>query len=143
MILQMWQIVTILVIAFLFGFGIGRTFGEARAWRKMDKQQERHAGTPPLFRFMERPIGNLQYRTEGSTILAVKQGKGLANEPFEWYLMKSPYGRYFEQTHHFYETLGQEDEILPRTKEQAMQSYNDWQDKRVSFEEAFGDKLVD
>jgi hypothetical protein len=40
-ILHTWQVVAALVIAFLFGFGIGRTYGEGQAWDKMDREEER------------------------------------------------------------------------------------------------------
>lgn len=46
MFLQSWQMVAILVGAFVFGFGIGRTFGESRAWAKMDKAQSAFNAVP-------------------------------------------------------------------------------------------------
>jgi hypothetical protein len=40
MMLQMWQIAATAIVAFLFGFGTGRTFGESRAWKKMEQEEE-------------------------------------------------------------------------------------------------------
>lgn len=35
-----WQIAATAIVAFIFGFGIGRTFGESRAWEKMEREEE-------------------------------------------------------------------------------------------------------
>lgn len=39
MVLQVWQIVASLVVAFLFGCRIGYVMGEASAWETMDEQE--------------------------------------------------------------------------------------------------------
>jgi len=39
-VLNTWQLISAVVLIFLFGFGIGRTFGELRAWKKMEREEE-------------------------------------------------------------------------------------------------------
>ena len=137
--LNIWQLLAVLVITYLFGWGIGRTTGESRAWAKMDKQEDKPRDS--LFRPMQQVIGNVQYRSEGSTILAVRTDVDDEKKRIRYqdFLMKTPGGRYFRQMHSIYGMEG----IFPLTKEEAMRYFNTRSEQRVSFEEAFGEKLID
>ena len=109
--------------------------------RRKTRQAPDMPKEPLLFHSIEQTFGNVLYRTEGSTILAVEY-VGFADRT-ERYLMKSPNGRYFMQTHNRYKSGSEDASIFPYTKDQAIRSYNHMVDKRVSFEEAFGEKLIE
>ncbi|SRR5258708_1176857 len=102
---------------------------------------EEQPSEPSLFHPIEQTFGNVLYRTEGAAILAIDHA-GFADYT-ERYLMKSSNGRYFMQTHNRYKSGSEDASIFPYTKDQAMRSYNHAADKRVSFEEAFGEKLIE
>lgn len=75
MFLHVWQIVASLIIAFAFGFGIGRTFGEGRAWEKMDREERKRGETEERYiryalsrkRYVELDLltGQLQFEGKG------------------------------------------------------------------------------
>ena len=127
-------------ITAIFGFIMGMQWPKRQRMSKQTGTKEQ-ASEPSLFHNIEQVFGNVLYRTEGSTILAVDD-VGFADRT-ERYLMKSPTGRYFVQVHNRYISGSEDASIFPYTKDQAMRSYNHTVDKRVSFEEAFGEKLIE
>lgn len=141
--LNTWQLILAVVMIFLFGWGTGRTMGESRAWAKMDKQEAQDAvPTASLLRNMQQTIGNIQYRTEGATILAVRTDREEEEKnriKYQDYIMKTPNGRYFRQMHSIWGLEG----IFALTKEEAKTYFNRMKDQRVTFEEAFDEPLVD
>lgn len=141
--LTTWQLIAAAVLIFLFGWGTGRSMGIAHAWEQMDRQE---AVVPDaastLFCPMEQTFGNVVYRTEGATVLAVQRYQE-KDERMESYLMKTPNGRYFMQSHQAFRDGGGFDHLHPYSKEEAMRGYNGMPDKRVSFVEAFGEELLD
>ena len=122
------------IVITVFVMGLWSQRRETRQAPDMPKE-------PLLFYPIEQTFDNVMYRTEGSTILAVAY-VGFADRT-EQYLMKSLHGRYFRQTHNRYKSGSEDASIFPYTKEQAIRSYNHTADKRVSFEEAFGEKLIE